>query len=144
MRNSAQIVLCVEQCACWPLHTLMHTLYPCIPYTSVHTLYPCIPRCIPYTSALPILDLASPLGSLLLSTAAACIHNMDHICIREISLAWLSPRCSRIQVFNWQRTTGIFGLDNLWTKRWLEKHFYHLKFHLWRSQVSVQFPPYNA
>ena len=90
------------------LHTLMHTLYPCIPYT------PCIPRCIPYTSALPILDLASPLGSLLLSKAAACIH----ICIREIILAWLSPRSrSRIQVFNWQRTTEIFCLDNLWTKK---------------------------
>ena len=38
----------VQQCACWPSHTLMHTLYFCIPYTfayltpldtSMHTLY---------------------------------------------------------------------------------------------------------
>ena len=24
---------CIEQCACWPSHTLMHTPYFCIPYT---------------------------------------------------------------------------------------------------------------
>ena len=60
----------------------------CIPFTFayptlLHTLHPWIPRCIPYTLALPIQDLASPLGSLLLSTVPACIH----ICIREIILA---------------------------------------------------------
>ena len=95
----------------------------CIPYILAYPIPRCIPYtpaypCIPYTFALPILDLASPLGSLLLSTAPACIH----ICIREIILAWLRPRRRlRIQVFNWQRTTEIFSLDNLQTKKGLGK-----------------------
>ena len=102
----------VLQCACWPSHTLMHTLYFCIPYTfayltpldtSMHTLYPCIAYPRP----------GQPIG-LLVAKHCACMHpymhQRNHSC-----LAW--PTLSRIQVFIWQPIARFWAS----TKRGLGK-----------------------